>query len=241
MTANCSTEPPDEAPLELQGTVFTPVPGSPRHWSYRPAAVTLARGSNGHAQLSLVEVGSFAMVSLTTQLAPDPAIVEQARDVLAERASVSRGEIILFAKSLEVGDVALLVGDGGSELQTLSTSTSSGATPYATVFSIVLDPGQLAAVKKALAGEPGWLVATYAVRLPPVPPSATETSTSRTVTTTTVTQSGSTTTTVHQDELSTPPVTRPEQRAEPIGSRSPDLAPQVAMITTDAATWASSL
>ena len=233
----------DERPLELSGAVFTPRARSSYHWRYRPTAVSLADGAGGGRQLSLLEVGTFALLSLTAQLAPRSGDLEQARELLAQRDQVPPGRVVLSAEPLTVEKVSLLVGDGQSSFIPVATSSSSGTPPYSAVFSLQLDPAQLTAVKYALSGERGWLAVAYEVRSQPAPTSTTTTeeqTTSIHVQSTTVTRSGTITTTVHQNEHFTPPSFETEGPDEPSGS-PPDLANQAETIHTDAAVWASSL
>lgn len=185
------TAPP---PLETADAVFTPVPGRPHTWSYRVRGISLAENADGTGrQLSLVEAGSFAMVSLTTQLELTAKQRDAARLALAELEGSTAARVVLVPAELGVSSAALLLGDGDSVSEPLATSTSSGAHPFSAVFSATLDPAQLDRVKKALAGRRGWLAARYELLVPGGPSSSgsASTATSTEEWTSVVTEGGS--------------------------------------------------
>lgn len=188
--------------LQLKGGEFTSVADRPRTWTYRPTEVSLAENAaGGGRQLGLIEAGSFAMLSLTLQLAIAPDVLETARRILAERDDCPPAEIDLIPAPMDVGPVTLLLGDGGSDFSSLATATSAGSPPYSAIFSVTLDPGQLAGVKKALQGEHGRLAARYevTVRTPRQSTVSTEEATFQETS-----QTFTTTTTSHPPDVSQP-------------------------------------
>lgn len=133
-------------------------------WRYRPRAPGLARGADGRAQFALVGAGAVTMLALTASWGVPAAALEAVRAELAARAQVPAAQLGLAPAPVEVGAVRLLLGDGAGGFEELAQARSSGVPPYHAAFNVMLDAEQAARVRKALAGERGWLELRYEVR-----------------------------------------------------------------------------
>jgi hypothetical protein len=104
------------------------------------------------------------MLALTTMWGVTGDALEAIRAKLAARLNLPGPEqVTLTPAMVEVGEVALLLGDGAGSFQPFLTGHSSGAPPYNTAFNAALSENQKSAVKKALGGERGYLAVRYEV------------------------------------------------------------------------------
>lgn len=157
------TELPVGTALDLNGVHFTRGGESERSWLYRPAAVGLDETVSGAPQFALIEAGPLAMLSLTTVLVVSEMQLQAGRTALATRLGCRPEQLTLSTQEIQVGEVVLQIGDGAGTLAPVAATTSSGTAGYSAAFSLSLTPGQLAAVKRAVAGDCGWLAACYTV------------------------------------------------------------------------------
>jgi hypothetical protein len=241
----------DPAPtVELEGGVFTPVADRLHTWSYRPTEVSVAENVGGAGrQFGLIEAGSFAMLSLTVQLAMPSHALETARKKLAEHDKRTLAEINLVPAQLDVGPVTLLLGDGAATFNPLATTNSAGSPPFSAVFSLTLDSRQLANVKKAIQGWHGRLAARYevTVRTPPRTTESTEEvsseETRETITTTTstgspdVNQPNGRRTQLGMEKRTSSSTSRSGESEEPAAESSGPTTPAPEIVQTDAADW----
>ncbi|QWP76953.1 hypothetical protein J5226_00655 [Lysobacter sp. K5869] len=144
---------------EVQGVLVARDAGGA--WRYRPCAPGVARGGDGRAQFSLIGAGPVTMLALTASWGVPSAALDAVRAELAARAQVPPAQLSLSPEPVEVGSVRLMLGDGAGGFEELAKAQSSGAPPYHAAFNLMLTAEQAAKVRKALAGERGWLELRY--------------------------------------------------------------------------------
>jgi hypothetical protein len=149
----------------LYGGRFVPVSERPHTWLYRATQIKLAElPESSDRQLALVEAGSFALLSVTLQLALTASELERARTVLAQHEHIPSDQVVIVPEALTVARATLLLGDGaGEHFAELASTPPSAAHPYSALFSLSLSEAQLRQVKQGLAGQRGWLAARYAL------------------------------------------------------------------------------
>ena len=234
ITPSFSEDPmPDTSLLTIDGVELTPIPSETRAYFYRPVAAGIAGGANGRKQVSLIEAGPVAMLTLTAMWGVDGEALEAVRGKIAKSLNIPDvGAVILRPAQVDVGEVELRLGDGSGNFNPFLKTTSSGMPPYTAAFNAMLTADQAPKVKKALNGERGFLGLRYVVTEHPLP-ARNESSAGRETRETVVT-----TRTVGPDR--TDPITRQEDHTEvrtDSESSKPASPPEPRLYDTDAADW----
>ncbi|MFT4102040.1 MAG: hypothetical protein QM674_13575 [Burkholderiaceae bacterium] len=138
-------------------------PKGGQDWRFLPIAAGLVRSEAGDPQLNLIEAGGLAMLMVTTALE-----VSDAAQAAVRASAVKAGapaDVRLSPAPFEVeGAVELLITRDGQR-HPIATSMASATVSQDAVFSVTLDEGDLAVVRRALAGEAGLLAARYLLRV----------------------------------------------------------------------------
>jgi hypothetical protein len=146
--------------IELDAAVVTPAVDDPDTFFYAPKSPGIALDANGRPQLNVLTAGSVAFLQVTGTWGLSSAEVTALGEQLASRLGRNPATLRLQAAPESVDGVALLIGDADG-LRVLQQSKSSGVPPYHAAFNVMLDPGQLATVKKALDGQYALLALRY--------------------------------------------------------------------------------
>lgn len=150
--------------VEMHGLILTPLP-EPRAFAFRPARPTLARTEDGSAaQFSFITAGTASMLSFTAVWEVTQASLDQARAQLAAQQRCAPDQIALLPEPLIASPAELRFGDGAGQWTTAITTESSGVAPFQAAFSTMLKPEQADQLRKALAGESGWMGVAYRLK-----------------------------------------------------------------------------
>lgn len=219
-----------DPPLTIDGVRLSSLPGEPARWSYVPTRPGVAAGADGRPQCALIEAGPAAFLALTTAWGLDSEAGGSLRAKLAAQRGLAPDQVQLSPAPATVHEAVLLLGDGQGAFEPLARSSSSGSPPYHAAFNVTLAATPHAAVKRALAGERGWLAVRYDTTVGSQSGGAHGSSRSATseTTTTTIVRSS-------DGGVSTTGTTRSESRDDTAGGGTPQAAAE--SFQSDAADW----
>jgi hypothetical protein len=154
-----------EQPVVIDGITLEPASADGQQWMYVPSGPVLELGPRDTPMLSVIEAGAVAFLQCTARVALN--------DAARARLRARLQEVRPAAKTLEIAPISvervaleLKTADGWNQL---AASRSSGTTPWTAALAATLDPAALAAMKSAVAGEPGHIRLTARIVRTPMP------------------------------------------------------------------------
>lgn len=128
-------------------------------WRYLPMAPSPQRNEDGHANVTVMDVGGMVILTIGARLQAEEADLAAARTALA-----AKGPVDLRPASATVTGASLrLVAADKTEVE-LATARPSNLPPYSAAFSAMLQGDQAKAVKEALPA--GRVIVRYVLDLP---------------------------------------------------------------------------
>ena len=138
-----------EEPLVVDGISIEARSGDGRMWNYIPERPTIQTGPGGTPMLTVLEAGATAFLQCTVQVGLDDAVCNALLTRLKEKRPQAES---LEAAALSVERIALEA-KIGSEWQVVAEGKGSGLPPWTAALMATLEPGTLAAIKAAVAGQ----------------------------------------------------------------------------------------
>lgn len=127
-------------------------------WSYVSVAPWPQLSSDGRPMLSVLTAGDIAFVSLTAQLDPPGAALEQVRAILAEGRQPATVTLTSGVRRVRAAEVS--IGPRGAT-RVVATSPTSGFPPFTAAFAMQPSAEERAEFEAAMRGEDGHVRITY--------------------------------------------------------------------------------
>lgn len=151
-----------ENSFEFGGVLCFPQQNEPYTYSFVPLRADLSRDISGNPMFSLISLGVTGYLMFTAVWSATDDVLASLRVEIAQRNELSDPALIRLAFAPVQGvKCHALIGDGQGDFQTVATSSTSGAPPYAAFFNIALSEEQFAAVAAAVNGREGFLAIEY--------------------------------------------------------------------------------